>query len=110
MRDRHLLQDVESGHNKDDTKTEPGASELEGRDDGETDLGIQNDDPNGSQTKPGQLQGWAFYVLMTSVTLGVILNAFNSTTLGTVRIAILVFLILPPLTFLIGDTRDHGRV
>ncbi|XXH06178.1 hypothetical protein Hte_012624 [Hypoxylon texense] len=87
MRDQRLIQDVESGRNSDGTKTEPSGSELECRDDGETDLGAQNGDPNGdpngSKTKPDRLQGWAFYVLMTSVTLGVLLISFNATTLGT---------------------------
>lgn len=106
---RNSIQDIESGRSSDSAKIEPEAADIDGRNDGDTGPETQDGNPSGSETEHNRLQGWDFYVLMTSVTLGVLLISFNATALGTVRDTTL-FPGTLPLTFITGDSRDHVRV
>ncbi|KAI2467106.1 MFS general substrate transporter [Annulohypoxylon bovei var. microspora] len=86
VQDGHLTRDVESGFNNDHLKTEPDGAILEDRDHDHDDakLSPPSDDQDGTKnTNEPQMSGWPFYVLMSSVTLGVLLIAFNATALGT---------------------------
>ncbi|KAI6082491.1 MFS general substrate transporter [Hypoxylon rubiginosum] len=80
---RNSIQDIESGRSSDSAKIEPEAADIDGRNDGDTGPETQDGNPSGSETEHNRLQGWDFYVLMTSVTLGVLLISFNATALGT---------------------------
>ncbi|KAI1765635.1 major facilitator superfamily domain-containing protein [Hypoxylon sp. FL1150] len=90
MSARKSIQDLESGCSSGSAKIESEAAEIGGCDDGDTNQGTQEGNLNGNNTEPKRLQGWGFYVLITSVTLGVLLISFNATALGTAIPAITV--------------------
>ncbi|KAI1205589.1 MFS general substrate transporter [Annulohypoxylon truncatum] len=82
-----LARDVEAGLNEEHLKTEPGGAILADHDHGDrsdAELSPPRDDQDGTKnTSQPLMSGWPFYVLISSVTLGVLLIAFNATALGT---------------------------
>ncbi|KAI0879817.1 MFS general substrate transporter [Annulohypoxylon maeteangense] len=82
-----LARDVESRLNEEHGKGESDGAILEDRDRGnhaDDELSPPRDDRDGTtNTNQPLMSGWPFYVLMASVTLGVLLIAFNATAVGT---------------------------
>ncbi|KAI1415123.1 MFS general substrate transporter [Hypoxylon sp. FL1857] len=76
--------DVEPGINTNPPKTESGRVDLDECDHGDADPIPPNGDKNGiNNASSPQMTRWSFYVMVTSVTLAVLLMAFNATAVGT---------------------------
>lgn len=84
-----LIRDVEAGLNGKHSKLESDGANLRDRDlgDGEAQPPPPKDDQDDAKnTNQPLISGLPFYVLIASVTLGVLLIAFNATAVGTVRV------------------------
>ncbi|KAI2604641.1 MFS general substrate transporter [Hypoxylon sp. NC1633] len=77
--------DLESGIDTSNAKDEQDViTRLEdGKDDDVSAVIQKGEQEKGPRGKTAPMSGWNFYILMTSVTLGILLIAFNATALGT---------------------------